>query len=375
LLIGLDVRPSQSQEGFHRGLGEYGRNLVKHLLSEISPHKYILFSDKRDWFSHLSLYKNIEIFYLRRFRRLVSIQDNILLPFEILSKKIDLFHAFDQTNLFLKPTKIVISVHDLIPFIFSKQYIHSNRSKLLYHSKLRFLHRANRIIAISNHTKKDLIRLIGISEEKIKVIYYGLNSIYKSPVKEEEWFRLKDELKINKDYILYVGAFDARKNIPFLISAFKIIKQYTDTLLILAGEYSKKDFYIFNLVKELGLEKDVVFTGLLEPERLRVLYKFAKVLAFPSLYEGFGLPFIEAMACGCPVVAFNCSSAPEIISDAGILVEPQNKDEFIKATISLIENKSLRDKLVEKGFQRAEYFSWQRAAQQTLETYEEVLNE
>lgn len=375
MLIGLDIRPIQEQDSWQRGLGEYGRNLLKYLLSKDASHKYILFTDKKDFLSDLNLFKNTEIFYLRRFRRLIFVQDQIFLPFEISSKKIDLFHALHLNIPLLKASKIVVSIHDLIPFIFPKQYLLSNSSRLWYYLQLKLLHKADRIIVISNHTKKDLIKLIGIPEDKIKIIYYGLNSIYKEPVNEDEWLKLKDEFRINKEYILYVGGFDRRKNIPFLISILKFLKEKLDILLILTGAYTKKDSYLFKLAKELGLEQDVIFTGFLEPQRLRILYKFAKVLVFPSLYEGFGLPLIEAMASGCPIVAFNCSSIPEIVMDAGILLEPEDKNGFIKATISVIENKNLRAELIDKGLRRAEDFSWQRSAQQTLETYQEVLNE
>jgi glycosyltransferase involved in cell wall biosynthesis len=373
LIIGLDIRPIQSLDSRYRGLRIYGENFINHLLSIDNSRRYILFCSKIRSLSELRLRPDTEIFYLKRAARLQWIQDQIFSPWEIMSKKLDLFHALDSNIPFIKTSKIIVSIHDLIPLTFPKYYLPKATSRIWYHMQLQAIRQADKIIANSYHTKKDLIRFIGMPEGKIKVIYYGLDNVYKTQPDKDAWIRLKARLNINKDYILYVGSFDQRKNIPFLLTVFKTIRENMDLSLVLAGRYTERDYHIFKQTKELGLEEDIIFTGFLEREDMHVLYAFAQVLAFPSLYEGFGLPLIEAMASSCPVVAFASSCVPEIVMDAAVLVEPDNKEEFIKAIISVVRDNNQRAELVKKGLRRAADFSWDKAAQETVKTYDEVL--
>lgn len=375
MLIGLDIRSVYSPDSFYRGIGEYGRNLLRHLLSQDELHEYILFSNKAFLPSDLDLSARVGILHLKRMRRLLWVQDQIFLPLEILFKKIDLFHSLNLNLPVFKTTKTIASVPDVIPLIYPRQYLVTKSVKLWYGLQLKFLHQADRIIVNSHYTKQDLVRLAGIPEGKVKVIYYGLNPVYRSAADMNHWPQLQDKFNIRKKYILYVGGFDRRKNIPFLISVFKTVKENMDISLVLAGADGSQGNYLLRLAQECGLAGDVIFTGFVDLKDLRMLYGNAEVFAFPSLYEGFGLPLIEAMASGCPLVAIDSSATPEITQDAALLVEAGNKEVFARSLIRVIQDKDLRASLVDKGLRRAEDFSWGRAVEETIATYREVLNE
>lgn len=262
----------------------------------------------------------------------------------------------------------------MIPYLFSETFtpITLLRYKFLFP---RTLKTADRIIAVSNSTKRDLINYFNIPEEKIKVILEAADEKFKL-LNKEEINEVKQKYNLNFPFILYVGTLEARKNIPTLIKAFyKIKKKNIEHKLVIAGKKGWKYKEIFETIDKLDLQNDVVFTGYVSDEDLPALYNAADLFVYPSIYEGFGLPPLEAMACGTPVITSNTSSLPEVVGDAGIMVDPCDVDGLTQTMCDVLTNDGLREDMIKKGLERAKMFTWEKCARETLKVYEEVYNE
>jgi glycosyltransferase involved in cell wall biosynthesis len=227
------------------------------------------------------------------------------------------------------------------------------------------------IIAVSEATKQDVIRLLGVPEHRVVVIHEAASPYFRPLDDEDVRAQLRRELGIDRSYVLFVSTIEPRKNVPGLLRAFRqLLDDYRlDTQLILAGERGWLTEDVYQLVDELSLEKSVRFLGRVSAQHLLLLYNGAELLVAPSLYEGFGLTPLEAMACGTPVVVSNVSSLPEIVADAGLLVDPRNVEEITVAIWRLLDDSELRENLAAKGLTRAASFSWDRAARETISLY------
>ncbi|MFC1755619.1 glycosyltransferase family 4 protein, partial [Thermoproteota archaeon] len=239
---------------------------------------------------------------------------------------------------------------------------------------------ADRIIADSQNTKNDILKYYGADEEKIKVVHLAPDKVYK-PIQEKELLdKVRAKYNLISNTIFSIGIIEPRKNIANLLEAFKILKESygLDYKLAIAGSKGKNGDLpyneVFHKVKELGLEKDVIFLGFVPREDVPLLYNIADLFAFPSLYEGFGLPVLEAMACGTPVVTSNISSLPEVAQDAALLVDPYNVGELAKAMQRVLTDKALQTQLCEKGLAQARKFSWEKTAKKIISIYEEAYN-
>jgi glycosyltransferase involved in cell wall biosynthesis len=236
---------------------------------------------------------------------------------------LDIIHSPENAALFvkLKHQKKIITVHDIIAYLFpeSVTLITRLRYKLLLS---RTLKTTDKIIAVSNSTKKDLMNYFNIPAEKISVVLEAADEKFK-PLNPEEVSDVKQKNNLNFPFILYVGNLAKHKNIPMLIEAFyKIKKKNIECKLVIAGKKEWEYKEIFETVDKLNLQNNVVFTGYVLDEDLPALYNAADLFVYPSLYEGFGLPPLEAMACGTPVITSNTSSLPEVVGNAGIMVDP-----------------------------------------------------
>jgi len=260
---------------------------------------------------------------------------------------------------FLSSKKLVITCCDLIPIIFSERK--NIYQTLLLNYTFSGLKKAKKIIAISNSTKNDLIKYLGISEEKIKVIYPGVSENFK-PLN-----------LIKKNFILYVGAFYKSKNLTVLFKSFsKISKIYPNLRLVIVNDKNNLPKGLSLLMNNLNILDKIDFTGNISEKALIKIYNQAKLLVQPSYYEGFGLPVLEAMACGCPVLTSNTSSLPEVVGNAGIMVDPNDISGFTKGIKEIITNNKLRKKMVKRGLKQAQKFYWLRTASETLKIYKDI---
>jgi len=318
---------------------------------------------------------NISWFFFKAIRVLIS--DHFFI--RKLNKLRGIIHLpnqhFGRYGNFLK-IPFIITVHDLVRYFDLKgygPYIHRPNTRDRFYLNLDYcgIKKAEKIITISNYSKRDLIECLKIPEEKIRVIYLGVDhQIFKPSSKK---------IKFNFPYLLFVGSEQPRKNFPLLLRAFKKIREerkFKDLKLIKVGKAGGReaDFRkkTIKVIKELNLTQEVIFAEFIPTEDLVVYYSNAQCLILPSLYEGFGLPSIEAMACGCPVIVSNRTALPEIVGEAGIIVDPANFEEIAGAIEKVILDKELKEVLKEKGFRRAQEFSWEKTGQETLKVYQET---
>ena len=299
--------------------------------------------------------------------------EQVTLPYYSMNDRLDLFHYTDHSLSILQRTRpVIITVHDIayirFPWLF-------NRSGQIYKQYIndRSIRKADIIIVPSFSTKKDLTHLFGIRSEKIRVIYHGVESRFRHISNVEE-YRLRNNLPIKM--ILNVGTLEPRKNVVTLIKAFKKLRKlgFKDYKLVIAGDKGWLYKQIFKEIELSDLQKEILFLGIVEDEDLPMLYNCADVFVYPSLYEGFGLPPLEAMACGIPVITSNTSSLPEVVGDAGIMVGPDDVNSLCEAMYNVLKGKELRHHMSKKGLERAKLFSWKETAKKILEIYDEVLS-
>lgn len=321
------------------GVDKYSQELAKRLdVKTVESQRY------------LSL---IEAYQLSR---LVRSQDDIIhLPNQ----------NFARYALFVKNLYIV-TVHDLVRlcFGFTKEPI---SERILLKLDIWGIKRASHIIATSQATRNDLITYLKIPDDRISVIYSGVDHSIFKPYK----VRLLD-----KPYILYIGSERPRKNLGGLFEAFARLKeQFPELRLVKVGIPGRSKDYRRDTMRKLDslrITQDVIFVDHIPELDLAYYYSSAALLAYPSFYEGFGFPPLEAMACGCPVVTSNTSSLPEVVGKAGIMVNPHDTHGLIEAMRQVLTNSELRDDMVRKGLQQAKKFFWEEAARQTMEVYEMV---
>jgi glycosyltransferase involved in cell wall biosynthesis len=225
------------------------------------------------------------------------------------------------------------------------------------------------MIAVSNATKQDLVALNGVPAEKIRVVHSGVDTFLQPVENPEEIARLKKRLGISGPYILHVGRVHLRKNLPRLVEAFHGIRDTLPGLtLVLAGREAWGHSQLLNQIRKFGLGDRVILPGYVADADLPALYSGASVYAFPSLYEGFGFPALEAMACGTPVVCANTSSLPEIVGDAALTIAPTDAIALSEAIARLLTDEELSTTLVERGKERVRQFTWEASARATLDT-------
>lgn len=294
-------------------------------------------------------------------------------PFSFIFDKIDLYHGTDIYVPDYKCKKIA-TIHDLFSLVsdkFSSERFRERKIQL-YQKAVK---RSDMIICISESTKKDMMSLLDVPEKRIKVIYEGVGDEYYYRDKEEQE-KVRAKFNLTRDYFLFVGVPSVRKNTPALLRCFsKIVKKEDNQLLlVLVGKMSSVSEEISKMINEFEPRENLRILNYVDESELAVLYSGAKAFVFPSLYEGFGLPLLEAMACGAPVLSSNISSIPEVTGDAALLVDPYNEEDVVAGMTKLLNDEGLRLRLKDKGFARAKVFSWRKMAEQTLECYRELCN-
>lgn len=389
--INLDIRHLQKASRY-RGIGTYLECLTKSLALIDSENKYTYLSlshgeplELKERFNDRWI--ECPLYRPRKPERLHWVWDRIFLHKVLNSNGADIFHASDLTSVpFLyarRKYKIVVTVHDMIPFKFWDFYSEDYPFdyKFALKKALKKLREVDIIIADSEATKKDILELIEIPQESVKVIYLGVRQDFGCMARLEAKDIVKTEHGINGNYVLYLGGADYRKNVRNIILSFGLLlKKYdVDLKLVLAGEvferkHLKEIKEIDKFIIKLGLEKRIDKPGVVDDEHLNALYSAAELFVFPSLYEGFGLPVLEAMACGVPVVTSNVSSLPEVAGDAAYFVDPQNVKEIADGMYNVLTDTELRRNMRMKGVERAKMFTWEKTAEETLAVYKGVYN-
>ena len=260
----------------------------------------------------------------------------------------------------------IITVHDLVRCCFNLD-LETVSEKILLNLDTRYIKRASHIIAISENTKSDLVNYLKIPEKKISVIYNGV---------DHNIFKPYNVKLLDQPYILYVGSERRRKNLVGLFEAFATLKSgFPELKLVKVGGPGRSEQFRSHTMKKLsslGITEDVIFIDYISELDLAHYYSSAALLAYPSLYEGFGLPPLEAMACGCPVVTSNTSSLSEVVGEAGIMVNPYDTPSLVQAMRRVLTDKELRDNMVKAGLEQSKKFSWEKTAELTMQVYKKV---
>jgi glycosyltransferase involved in cell wall biosynthesis len=360
------------------GLGRYTQELMAALLDIDSENEYVAFynrpSEARvdpplDRLPHLTT--NLDT---KPWRMSALVAHFARIPQDRLFPAIDLFHATDHLLPRLTRAKSVFTLHDLVFRFYPHTHKPLNRWFLTL-TMPRFLRAADAVIAVSESTKRDAIQAYGIDEAKITVIYEGVSDHFRR-VSPEAIVAVRHKYSLPDEFILSLGTIEPRKNLTSLLEAYHTLRNEGSPLgLVIVGKKGWLYSGFFNRMHELGLEHDVVFPGFVPDEDLPALYSTADLFVFPSLYEGFGLPVLEALACGTPVVASNASSLPEVAGEAALLVDPSSVEALVRAVKDVLGNRELREDLRERGPKQAARFNWQRAARDTLAVYTSLLGD
>jgi len=307
---------------------------------------------------------------LNRFKRILF--ENISLPAYFRKHYFDLYHSPNYVLPFFADIPSVLTIHDLLTL--DHPELCQNESVLYFKMFLPpSVKKAIRIIAVSNTVKKDILRHFNLPEDKIKVIYHGVNPIFK---RSRDGAILKKH-HLPEKYILFVGNLEPKKNLERLIRAFDLLKKNTDIphKLVIAGKKGWKFQSVFDTVAGLKMNNEVIFTGYVPLEDLPVIYSMADLFAFPSLYEGFGIPPMEAMACEVPVLVSDQGALPEITGGACLQVDPFDMNGIALGMHQLLTDDHMRNKSVMDGREWASRFTWENAAKETLSVYEQTINE
>jgi glycosyltransferase involved in cell wall biosynthesis len=285
----------------------------------------------------------------------------------------------------LNRTKIVVTIHDMIPKLHPRQVFPSKKLRLFWTLKEYLaVRQANLILTVSEHSKQEITRLHRLSESRVATISEGPDVAFR-PIQLNGQLDLAlkgHKLDPSERFLLYVGGISPHKNLKGLVQAYFELTgdpTFSDLKLVLVGNYQNDSFLsdyssLNELINRLHLEEKVIFTGHIDDNDLVSLYNAASLLAFPSLQEGFGLPAVEAMACGTPVAASNLGSLPEIVGDAGLFFDPLNKDDMLGVLKRILSDDDLRKDMRRKGLERAKQFSWEKAARDLLTIFENLVH-
>lgn len=364
--IGIDCRLPHYQMG---GISQYTLHLIPALAQLDRENQYTIFHSRKDGRSHLPPAAP----YFRRRNLWTPCHHRLerwALAVELLPRRLDVLHSPD----FIPPAggakRHIITVHDL-NFIYYPQLL-TAESKRYYKEQIAWaVQAADHIAADSHATRRDLIELLAVPPEKVTTIHLAANPVYTQPHGETAVQQTLNQSNLPRDFILFVGTLEPRKNLPMLVRAYHRLRHTTDidVPLILVGGRGWIYEEVFTTIEALGLRKHVRHLSGIYDEQLAHLYTAARVLVTPSHYEGFGLPALEAMHCDCPVIVSNRGSLPEVAGEAGILLDPDDVEQWAETMAQVLTDEELRARMVANGRIQASKFTWEKTAAATLALY------
>ncbi len=372
--IGLDCRGLTNINRF-RGIGHYTGHLVEELLKAGGEYEFVLFGGEPDGEGAGNMAQAGASWHklpsLPRASYLSLLGEHIALARAIKAERVDLFHAMDHNMTPFYNGRTLVTVHDLIPLVLRGPYL-GPTARLWQAAHARAARKAELVVTVSECSRDDVVRLWGIEPGRIRVVYEGVEDSFR-PASAEGVAETAARYGIHAPYLLYLGGFDPRKNLTNMFLGFKRCPEARDCQLVLAGDYRGFESRIIDEMGEMGLTDRVRLTGFVERDDLPALYSGARAFLFLSLYEGFGLPALEAMACGAPVIGAAASCIPEIAGGAARLVDPLEPGQIAAALGEVLSDESTRAELVEAGKRRAVAFRWDRTAAEIIEIYEMIL--
>ncbi|MBI2816694.1 MAG: glycosyltransferase family 4 protein [Acidobacteria bacterium] len=369
--IAIDIRRIQDF-----GIGTYIRNLVKTLAARDFENEYILFGELEKAAAAGAIPGN-ENFRLIHWGGHDGLRMHLELYRLLQNHAVDVLHIPHLHLAPLVPCKYVMTVHDVADFVYDSK--RGFKQNIRWRLVQRAVRQAHRILAVSNATKRDLEDLLQVPSSRITVVENAIDERFIHPCPEEDKLRALERYSVDDPFLLYVGSAKPQKNVPRLIEAFAAVKSrlrehpvYRNLRLLIIGDEISEHSDLRRAVLRTRMQHEVRFLGFVPVDILRVFYQSAEVFVFPSLHEGFGLPPLEAMAQGTPVVTSNVSSLPEVVGDAAVLVNPENVFEIARAIEQVLLDPDLRAKLCAKGRRQVERFSWDRSVSKVLDIYAEA---
>lgn len=379
--VGIDCRTILNPEGEGElaGVGHYTYELVKHLISLRHDAELVLFFDHRMTATHLFRAPRVSLrqFPLLQYKRFLPfVASHAVVPWTLAHEQLDVFHGPANVLPLFYRGRSVVTVHDLAiyrhPAWFPSRQQFS--TQVLIPSAIR---RAGHVIAVSHSTANELRQLFHVPEQRMTTIYEGIS---KPPrFSESERRHRLQRFRLAHPFVLFVGTLEPRKNLPRLVRAFdrlvedpELRRKYPKLDLVMAGAMGIHARSLFKIIRGLRHPFRIKHVGYVSQEEKFALYQSAEAFAFPSLWEGFGLPVLEAMAFGTPVLSSNISALPEVMGDSGLLVNPEHEDEIRQGLRRLLLDPSVREKMVKTSAAQIKKFDWEQTARQTFEIYQRV---
>ena len=365
--IGIDARKLHDF-----GIGTYIRNLLRQLARLDRQTEFVLLGRPEDHDALASVGENFRP--VAETAGNYSIAEQIRIPLALKREGITLFHAPHYVLPPLVPCRSIVTIHDCIHLMFP-QYLPNRLAPLYARTSINLAaKRAARVLTVSESSKRDIQRFVDVPADKIDVIYNSYDERFGTVPLDEDVVRVRERYQLHDPFVLYAGNVKPHKNLERLIEAFHLVHQHghDGIKLVMIGDEISKYAVLRRAVHRYQLHNAVRFLGYLPQETLAVMYRLAGVFVFPSLYEGFGLPPLEAMASGTPVVTSNVSSLPEVAGDAALLVDPYSPEAIADGIERILTDDTLRCDLRRRGLARAGQFSWEASVRRVWETYREV---
>lgn len=382
--IGIDIRCLV--EGRRTGVEEYTLQILDNLFAVDKKNKYVLFinsfREPKINLEQFGKYKNITVKYFRFPNKLLNFLfwylkwphiDKMLGGADVIFLPNIIFGSFS------KKTKLVVTVHDLSFEHYPEAFSAKRRLWHIFINPRKLCRRADLITTVSQSSKNDLMKLYGISGDKIKVIRSAVSEKFTVIDRNNpRLMKVKEKYSLPYKFILYLGTIEPRKNIIGIIRAYNHLRKENNPelnkyKLVVAGAPGWKQEKILKEIKKSPFREDIIIAGFIDDEDKPTVYNLASLFVYPSFFEGFGFPPLEAMKCGVPVIASNNSSLPEIVGKAGILIDPDKPDEIYRAMKEILSNKDLQKKLRDRGLIQAQKFNWPKTAQDLLNLFEKML--
>lgn len=379
--IGIDIRCLA--EGKNTGVEEYATNLLHRLFEFDQKNNYVLFTNSwhgsKTQLKQFEKYKNVSVKQFHIPNKLLNFCFWYL-RWPKIDKMLGGVDKFWMPNLnfaaFSNETELILTVHDLSFEIFSETFSLKRRFWHGFVNPRALCERADKIIAVSDCSKKDIIEYYGIDQLKIERIYNAVaQDIEQLDRNDPRLIAVKEKYHLPFNFIFYLGTIEPRKNIPAIVAAFDQLKSLKDPQLdkfklVIAGGKGWGVEKILTKMRKAKSTDDIIFTSCITNEDKAAVYTLASLFVYPSFFEGFGIPVLEAMRCGVPVVTSNASSLPEVVADGAIMVEPDNPNELYLAMKELLLNKDFYEKMKSKGLRQSIRFNWTTSARQLLAVLE-----
>lgn len=357
------------------GIGTYVRNLVTELARQDDDAEYVLLCNTADVDELNAMGRRFQPRVVRAGN--YSTREQWDVPWALARARVDLFHAPHYVVSPLTTCRFVVTIHDCIHLRFP-QYLPSRGALTYARMMMGFsARRSQRVLTVSQASKDDILHYLQVPASKVEVIYNALDTRLAGEPTADEVAHVRERFQLTAPFVLYTGNIKPHKNVDRLIEAFSQLRGqgFTDTKLLIIGDEISKYPNLRRLVHRHQLHQHVRFLGFVPDATLAVLYRLAAVFVFPSLYEGFGLPPLEAMAAGAPVITSNTSSLPEVVGDAAILIDPMDPGAIAQAMARVLTDAPLRADLIRRGRDRVHAFSWERSVARIRAVYGELVRQ